>query len=67
MTRAGSAFRDNEGYDLKTGQWVKLAPLPLGKHALGAATIGNVVFPGGSSTRGGEGVTAEMMTFTLPQ
>jgi N-acetylneuraminic acid mutarotase len=67
-TGPGSAFKDNEGYDLKTGQWVKLQPLPLGKHALGAATVGNVVyFSGGSSTRGGEGVTAEMMTFTLPQ
>jgi N-acetylneuraminic acid mutarotase len=67
-TGPGSAFKDNEGYDLKTGQWIKLAPLPLGKHAFGAATIGNTVyFPGGSSTRGGEGVTAEMMTFILPQ
>jgi N-acetylneuraminic acid mutarotase len=67
-TGPGSAFKDNEGYDLKTGQWLKLQPLPLGKHALGAATVGNVVyFPGGSSTRGGEGVTAEMLTFTLPQ
>ncbi|HUE18849.1 MAG TPA: kelch repeat-containing protein [Stellaceae bacterium] len=66
-TGPGSAFKDNEGYDLKTGQWVKLLPLPLGKHAFGAATIGDIAyFPGGSSTRGGEGVTAEMMVFTLP-
>ncbi|MEA2907723.1 MAG: hypothetical protein QOI12_5110 [Alphaproteobacteria bacterium] len=66
-TGPGSAFKDNEGYDLKTGQWLKLAPLPLGKHALGAATVGSAAyFPGGSSTRGGAGVTAETMVFTLP-
>lgn len=66
-TGPDSAFKANEGYDIKTGKWVTLKPLPLGKHAIGAATIGDIAyFPGGSSTRGGEGVTADMMTFTLP-
>jgi N-acetylneuraminic acid mutarotase len=66
-TGPNSAFKDNEGYDLKTGQWVKLAPVPPGRHGLGAATLGDhAYFVGGSSTRGGAGVTAEMLAFTLP-
>jgi N-acetylneuraminic acid mutarotase len=66
-TGPGSAFKDAEGYDIKTGQWTKLAPLTLGRHGLGAATIGaHAYFPGGSSTRGGAGVTAETLVFTLP-
>ncbi len=63
----GSAMREAEGYDIKTAQWRTLTPLPLGKHAVGAATIGNAAyFAGGSSTRGGAGVTDELMMFTLP-
>jgi N-acetylneuraminic acid mutarotase len=30
------AHRENEAYDLKTAQWVKLAPLTGGRHAMGA-------------------------------
>ena len=66
-TGADSAFKDAEGYDLTSRQWARLAPLPLGKHAIGGATIGDVAyFVGGSSTRGGAGVTAELMVFALP-
>ena len=67
QTRPGSAIRANEGYDLKTGQWVALTPMPLGKHGIGGVVLGGSVYvPGGSSTRGGAGVTAELMTFNLP-
>jgi N-acetylneuraminic acid mutarotase len=63
----GSAMRDAEGYDIKTGEWRKLTPLPLGRHATGGATVGGAAyFAGGSTTRGGAGVTAEMLMFTLP-
>lgn len=63
----GSAFKDTEGYDLKSGEWMKLAQPPLGRHGVGAATLGaQAYFPGGSSTRGGAGVTAEMLVFSLP-
>jgi hypothetical protein len=66
-TGPGSAFKDFEGYDLKTGQWTRLASPPLGRHAVGAATLGEIAyFAGGSSTRGGAGITAELLTFTLP-
>jgi hypothetical protein len=63
----GSAIRAAEGYDLKTGEWRKLTPMPVGKHGIGGAVFGDLVyFPGGSSTRGGAGVTDELVTFTLP-
>jgi N-acetylneuraminic acid mutarotase len=66
-TGPGSAFKDFEGYDLKSGQWTQLASPPSGRHGLGAATLGTVAyFPGGSSTRGGAGMTAEVLAFTLP-
>jgi hypothetical protein len=66
-TGPGSAFRNVEAYDIKSGQWQKLTPLSLGRHALGAATFGSAAyFIGGSTTRGGQGVTAETLAFTLP-
>jgi N-acetylneuraminic acid mutarotase len=66
-TGPGSAFRAFEGYDLKSGQWATLTSPPVGRHGIGAAAVGaHAYFPGGSSTRGGAGVTAEMLVFTLP-
>jgi hypothetical protein len=63
----GSAMRNVEGYDVKTSAWRTLTPLALGRHAMGAATIGEVAyFVGGSTTRGGMGVTDELMVFKLP-
>jgi len=67
VTGPGSAFKDNEGYDIKSGQWIRLASPAQGRHGLGAAAVGDhAYFIGGSSTRGGAGVTAETMVFTLP-
>jgi hypothetical protein len=66
-TGPGSAFRDVEDYHIQSGRWAKLTPLGLGRHAMGAATVGSTAyFIGGSSTRGGAGVTAETLAFTLP-
>jgi N-acetylneuraminic acid mutarotase len=66
-TGPGSAFRDFEGFDLKSGRWTKLAMPPQGRHGLGAASVGrHAYFPGGSSTRGGAGITADMLVFSLP-
>src|SRR5262245_24089543 len=62
QTGPGSAIRANEGYDLKTGRWVTLTPMPLGKHGIGGVVLGASVYvPGGSSTRGGAGVSADLM------
>ena len=41
--------------------------MPFGKHGIGAAVFGaSIVYPWWSSTRGGAGVTDELVTFTLP-
>jgi N-acetylneuraminic acid mutarotase len=59
-------YDDVDGYDPKTDRWTALAPLPEGRHAFGAATVGTVAyFAGGTPTCGG-GNTADMLAFTLP-
>jgi N-acetylneuraminic acid mutarotase len=58
---------ENEAYDIKTDSWVKLAPMPAGRHATGAATDGDHVYlAGGSLTPGGAGATNQLIVFTLP-
>jgi N-acetylneuraminic acid mutarotase len=62
-----TTYIENEGYDLKSGTWEFLSPLPVGRHAFGAATIGDVAyFAGGALGCGGNGMTSEMLGFTLP-
>jgi N-acetylneuraminic acid mutarotase len=54
-----------EAYDPKTGTWLTLAPLPAGRHAFGAATVGaTAYFAGGTETCGG-GNDTKMLAFTL--
>jgi N-acetylneuraminic acid mutarotase len=61
-----ATFDDVTGYDPKTNTWATLAPLPQGRHAVGAATVGDVAyFAGGALTCGGGG-TSQLLTFTLP-
>jgi len=42
-TRAGT-FTENEAYEVKTGRWLTLAPLPGARHGHGAAVIGNGLY-----------------------
>jgi N-acetylneuraminic acid mutarotase len=59
-------FNQVEVYDPIQNAWTKLAPMPLPRHALGAAVIGKRIYlPGGSIVQGGRapGVTAIMDTF----
>lgn len=59
-------FVDNEGYDLAAEQWVKLKPLPAGRHAFAGGVIGeSAYFAGGSLTPGGAGSTDQLILFTL--
>jgi N-acetylneuraminic acid mutarotase len=61
------AHKENEAFDLKTAQWVKLAPLPGGRHAMAAGSIGNAAyFAGGGTTRGPLAAVNELLVFTLP-
>ena len=60
-------FTENEGYDLKSGEWVSLTAMPLGSHGFGAGVIGpNLYFVGGSTLPGGGALTDRLLMFTLP-
>ena len=62
-----ATFVENEGYDVKSGQWRTLAPLPEGRHGHGVAVIGDAVYVvGGALGPGGRGVTDQLIVFTLP-
>jgi hypothetical protein len=65
-TTSGS-LTDNEGFDLKQNRWVKLAPLPLPRHGIAGATVGEVAyFVGGAQGVGGNGTSDQLFAFTLP-
>ena len=58
---------ENQAFDVKTGKWVILTPVPVGLHASAGATIGDhAYFPGGSAKQGGDAITAQLLEFTLP-
>jgi hypothetical protein len=60
-------FPENEGYDLKTGGWKTLDPMPHGRHGFGGATIGDAAyFVGGSLAPGGGGNTDQLIVFRMP-
>jgi N-acetylneuraminic acid mutarotase len=47
-------FNQTEFYDAATDAWTQLAPMPLGRHAIGAAVVANRIYlPGGSIVQGG--------------
>lgn len=58
---------ENQAYDVKTGKWTTLTPVPVGLHASAGATLGaHAYFPGGSSKQGGDAITNQLLMFTLP-
>ncbi|MGA7489256.1 MAG: kelch repeat-containing protein [Xanthobacteraceae bacterium] len=60
-------FPENEAYEAKTDRWVSLAPMPAGRHGFGGAVIGSIAyFVGGSLTPGGNGITDQLIAFSLP-
>jgi N-acetylneuraminic acid mutarotase len=47
-------FNQTEFYDAAADAWTRLAPMPLGRHAIGAAVVANRIYlPGGSIVQGG--------------
>jgi N-acetylneuraminic acid mutarotase len=63
---AKMTYDELEAYDPKTDSWSKLASLPEGRHAFGAATVGDTAyFIGGAPTCGG-GLSDTVLAFTLP-
>jgi N-acetylneuraminic acid mutarotase len=65
--RDKKTFAENEAYDLKTGRWVTLAPLPTARHAFRSVAVGrNLYFAGGASNCGGGPRSNELLVLTLP-
>src|SRR5262249_38821242 len=58
---------ENESYDAASDRWVALAPLRAGGQAFGGRGIGSGAYFGGVSlTRGGGGITDQLIIFSLP-
>jgi len=61
-------YTENEGYDLESGRWRRLAPMPGGRHGHGAAVVGRSAYVvGGALQRGGRGATDELLAYTLSE
>ncbi|HEY4407814.1 MAG TPA: kelch repeat-containing protein [Xanthobacteraceae bacterium] len=60
-------YDENEGFDLRSNRWVRLAPMPTGRHGFGAAALGKYLYiASGAKGRGGDGPTNELLAFSLP-
>ena len=60
-------YDENEGFDLKSNRWVKLAPLPSPRHGIAAATVGTFAyFAGGAQGVGGNGTSDQVFAFSMP-
>jgi N-acetylneuraminic acid mutarotase len=63
----GETFDDVTAYDPEADRWMTLAPLPGGRHAFAAATVGHVAyFAAGARACGDNGYTADLLTLALP-
>jgi N-acetylneuraminic acid mutarotase len=60
-------YDENEGFDLSSSRWVRLAPMPAGRHGFGAAALGKYLYiASGAKGRGGDEPTNELLAFSLP-
>jgi len=66
--RQDRTYSETEAYDLNTGRWSTLVPLPAGRHGFGAVVVGPALyFAAGSLDCGGGGrLSDELLVFTLP-
>ena len=63
----GEAFAENEGYDLKSGNWVTLTPIPEQRNGFAGGTVGaHAYFAGGAIGCGGAPTSDTLFEFTLP-
>jgi N-acetylneuraminic acid mutarotase len=63
---SGGPYEENEGFDVKTGQWRTLAPMPVGKHGITATTDGTSVLIAGGNPECGMSFSNRLVAFTLP-
>jgi N-acetylneuraminic acid mutarotase len=59
-------FSTNEGFNVKTGQWETLAPMPIGKHGITGTTDGQLMYVAGGNPECGLSMSSRMVTFSLP-
>jgi hypothetical protein len=56
-----------EPFALKTGRWVSLAPMLVGRHSFGDVVVGNALyFVAGDIECGGGGRSTEFLVVSLP-
>jgi hypothetical protein len=58
-------FPDHEAYDPDMDSWIRLQPMPLPRHGIGAAVVGNRIFIPGGSPIEGFGTTAHSDFFAV--
>ena len=56
-------FVANEGFDVKTGRWSTLAPMPGGRHGIQAATDGQTIYVPGGAPVCRTGTSDTLLTF----
>jgi hypothetical protein len=60
-------YDETEGFDLRTNRWIRLAPMPTGRHGFGVAALGKYLYvASGAKGRGGDDPTNELLAFSLP-
>jgi hypothetical protein len=59
-------FVETEGFEVATGRWRTLAPMPIGKHGITGTTDGQVMYIPGGNPECGLSMSVRMVTFTLP-
>jgi N-acetylneuraminic acid mutarotase len=64
--RPDGVFPQNEVYDARSDSWASLAPMPIPRHGIGAAAIGDRIFIPGGATVQGFGATGAHEVYTVP-
>ena len=59
-------FDHVEAFNVETGQWRTLEPMPIGKHGITAATDGTTIYIAGGNPECGLSYSNRLVTFTLP-
>ena len=60
-------YDENEGFDLSSNRWVRLAPMPTGRHGFGVAALGKYLYvASGARGMGAGDPTSELLAFSLP-
>jgi len=59
-------FDQTEAFNVETGRWATLEPMPVGKHGITAATDGQLIYIAGGNPECGLSYSNRLVTFALP-